>query len=111
MLSLFSYFSTNKQLLMCDIQGKKYRFTDPQVPTVCDVNARRCVCTCVHTLKVCACTYIERVCTHHMFVHILNVCSYTRSFTRRRRSRLMTTIMTVMTRQGVTGSILMAARK
>jgi hypothetical protein len=30
MLSLFSYFSTNKQLLMCDIQGKKYRFTDPQ---------------------------------------------------------------------------------
>ena len=30
MLSLYSYFSTNKQLLMCDIQGKKYRFTDPQ---------------------------------------------------------------------------------
>jgi len=30
MLSLFSYFSTQKQLLMCDIQGKKYRFTDPQ---------------------------------------------------------------------------------
>jgi len=30
MLSLFSYFHSNKTLVMCDIQGKKYKFTDPQ---------------------------------------------------------------------------------
>jgi len=30
MLSLFSYFHSDKKLVMCDIQGKKYRFTDPQ---------------------------------------------------------------------------------
>jgi len=31
MLSLFSYFSTNKQLLMCDIQGKKIPLYRPPV--------------------------------------------------------------------------------
>lgn len=33
MYSLFSYFHSNKELLVCDIQGKKYRFTDPQFHT------------------------------------------------------------------------------
>mmetsp|Transcript_31228 Transcript_31228/g.48929 ORF Transcript_31228/g.48929 Transcript_31228/m.48929 type:complete len:751 (-) Transcript_31228:241-2493(-) len=30
MFSLFSYFHTDGKLLVCDIQGKKYTFTDPQ---------------------------------------------------------------------------------
>mmetsp|Transcript_9077 Transcript_9077/g.18116 ORF Transcript_9077/g.18116 Transcript_9077/m.18116 type:complete len:749 (+) Transcript_9077:127-2373(+) len=30
MFSLFSYFHSEGQLLVCDIQGKKYKFTDPQ---------------------------------------------------------------------------------
>uniref|UniRef100_A0A7S0HCJ6 Alpha-type protein kinase domain-containing protein n=1 Tax=Hanusia phi TaxID=3032 RepID=A0A7S0HCJ6_9CRYP len=30
MLSLFSYFHSDRQLLLCDVQGKKYKFTDPQ---------------------------------------------------------------------------------
>mmetsp|Transcript_48546 Transcript_48546/g.114616 ORF Transcript_48546/g.114616 Transcript_48546/m.114616 type:complete len:744 (+) Transcript_48546:143-2374(+) len=30
MFSLFSYFHSEGKLLVCDIQGKKYKFTDPQ---------------------------------------------------------------------------------
>mmetsp|Transcript_81135 Transcript_81135/g.218009 ORF Transcript_81135/g.218009 Transcript_81135/m.218009 type:complete len:630 (-) Transcript_81135:159-2048(-) len=33
LFSLFSYFHSNFNLVVCDIQGKKYKFTDPQFHT------------------------------------------------------------------------------
>lgn len=33
LFSLFSYFHSDTELIVCDIQGKKYKFTDPQFHT------------------------------------------------------------------------------